>query len=125
MTTAELTAPTTIEICWALGVAPTRKPVLRSCEVVPPLDDAMQTIAAIDSAGTGYCSRTQPRRTKIRQVISSVAIVIPEIGFDDEPISPVSRELTVTNRKPNTRIMTAPATRPGRFVGIKFDAAIA
>ena len=26
---------------------------------------------------------------------------MPEIGFDDEPISPVIRELTVTNRKPN------------------------
>ena len=32
---------------------------------------------------------TQPIRKKIRQVSSSVAIVMPEIGFDDEPISPV------------------------------------
>ena len=30
----------------ARGVAPTRKPVFRSCEVVPPFDAAMQTIAA-------------------------------------------------------------------------------
>ena len=35
---------------------------------------------------------------------SSVATVMPEIGFDDEPISPVSREETVTNRKPSTTI---------------------
>ena len=27
-------------------------------------------------------------------------MVIPEIGLDDEPITPVIRELTVTNRKP-------------------------
>ena len=33
---------------------------------------------------------------------SSVATVIPEIGFDDEPISPVSRDETVTNRKPKS-----------------------
>ena len=31
---------------------------------------------------------------------SSVATVMPEIGFDDEPISPVRREHTVTNKKP-------------------------
>ena len=35
-------------------------------------------------------------------------MVMPEIGFEEEPISPVSREETVTNRNPNTRIMTAP-----------------
>ena len=35
-------------------------------------------------------------------------MVMPEIGFDDEPTSPVRRDETVTNRKPNSRIMTAP-----------------
>ncbi len=35
-----------------LGVLPTRNPVFRSCEVVPPLDAAMQTIAPTDSAVT-------------------------------------------------------------------------
>ena len=33
---------------------------------------------------------------------------MPEIGFDDEPISPVRREETVTNRKPNSTIRIAP-----------------
>ncbi len=28
-------------------------------------------------------------------------MVIPEMGFDDDPTSPVSRLETVTNRKPN------------------------
>ena len=39
-------------ICWFRGVAPTRKPVFRSCDVVPPFDAAMQTIAPTDSAVT-------------------------------------------------------------------------
>ncbi len=33
---------------------------------------------------------------------------MPEIGFEEEPISPVSREETVANRKPNIRINNAP-----------------
>ena len=51
-TTAETSAPMTIAICWFRGVAPSRKPVLRSCDVVPPLDEAMQTIAPTESAVT-------------------------------------------------------------------------
>src|SRR4051812_46118550 len=115
MTRAEVRAPTKIAICWAEGVAPTREPVLRSCEVVPPFDDAMQTIPAIDRAARRYSGPTQPRTTKIAQVKRSVAIVMPEIGFDDEPSSPVIRELTVTNRNPNRTIIAAPATRPTMF----------
>ena len=42
---------------------------------------------------------------------SSVATVMPEIGFDDEPISPVSRDDTVTNRKPRMTISSAPTMR--------------
>ena len=41
------------------------------------------------------------------QVSSRVAMVMPEMGLDDEPTSPVRREDTVTNRKPNTRISNA------------------
>jgi hypothetical protein len=52
ITSAEVRAPTRIESCCALGVAPTRNPVLRSCEVVPPLEAAMQTTPAIDSAAS-------------------------------------------------------------------------
>ena len=43
-----------------------------------------------------------------RQVSSRVATVIPEIGLEDEPISPVRRDETVTNRKPKATISTAP-----------------
>ncbi len=41
-----------------------------------------------------------------RQVMSSVATVMPEMGFEDEPISPVSREDTVTKRKPRITMRT-------------------
>ncbi len=40
-------------------------------------------------------SPVQPRATKSRQVRISVAIVMPEIGFDEEPIRPVMRDDTV------------------------------
>ena len=44
-----------------------------------------------------------------------MATVIPEIGFDDDPTSPVSREETVTNRKPKATINMAPTMLPRRF----------
>ena len=125
MNRAEIKAPTRIEICCFQGVAPTRKPVFRSCEVVPPFDDAMQTIPAIESAVIRYSGPTQPSNTKIRHVSKSVAIVMPEIGLDDEPITPVIRELTVTNTKPNNTIMPRADQPAGRSVGIRCDAATA
>ena len=42
----------------------------------------------------------------------SVAMVIPEIGFDEEPMSPVMRDDTVAKKKPKTRISTAARTLP-------------
>src|SRR2546421_12652865 len=107
-TTADARAPTRIAICWYFGVEPTRKPVLRSCEVVPPFDAAIQTIPPIESAVTKYGGAVQPMIRNTRHVRSSVATVIPEIGFEDEPISPVNRDDTVTNRKPNATISSAP-----------------
>ena len=54
-----------------------------------------------------------PKTRKIRHVSSSVAMVMPEIGLLDEPTSPVSRDETVTNRNPNSRIITAPSMPHG------------
>ena len=42
----------------------------------------------------------------------SVAIVMPEIGFDDDPISPVMRDDTVTKKKPNTSSRNAARKLP-------------
>ncbi len=40
-------------------------------------------------------------------VMISVAIVMPEIGFDELPMSPVMRDDTVTKKKANTTIRIA------------------
>src|SRR5256885_15891687 len=86
-----------------------RKPVFKSCEVEPPLEDAMQTTAPTDRAVTKYSGPVQPTSRKIKHVSSNVATVMPEIGFDEEPISPVSRDETVTNKNPKTTINSAPS----------------
>ena len=55
--------------------------------------------------------------TKIEQVRISVAMVIPEIGFDEVPMRPVMREDTVAKKKPKIRMRTAASGLPyvGRF----------
>src|SRR5581483_12421841 len=108
-TSAEESDPTRMAICCRDGVAPIRYPVLRSCEVGPPLEMATQATAAMLNAATLYGGVTQPSAKKISEVIRSVATVIPEMGFDELPTSPVSRELTVTKRNPSTRMSTAPS----------------
>src|SRR6266851_8296735 len=70
----------------------------------------MQTMAATDSAATLYGADTQPKAKKISETIKSVATVMPEMGFDELPTSPVRRELTVTKRNPSTRMSSAPST---------------
>ncbi len=45
--------------------------------------------------------------TKIVQVRISVAIVMPEIGFDELPMRPVIRDDTVTKKKPKTTMRMA------------------
>src|SRR5688572_31104543 len=90
-TNADASAPIRMATCCRHGVPPTQNPVFRSCEVVPPFEAAMQTIPPIDSAVTKKGSgAVQPSIRKTRQVSSKVATVIPEIGFEDEPISPVN-----------------------------------
>src|SRR2546425_6048946 len=98
---ADTNAPTRIAICWYFGVEPTRNPVFRSCEVVPPFEAAIQTMPPIESAVTKYGGAVHPMIRNTRHVKSNVATVIPEIGLEDEPTSPVRREETVTKRKPN------------------------
>src|SRR2546423_7919577 len=109
-TRAEANAPQRMAICCREGVAPTRYPVLRSGEVLPPLEMATQTTAATLKAAILYGGVTHPRAKKMSEVISNVATVMPEMGFDELPTSPVRRELTVTKRKPSTRMSSAPST---------------
>src|SRR5437879_332722 len=96
MTRAEVNAPTRMAYCCGFGVAPMRNPVLRSCDVVPPLEEAMHTTDATVNAVSMAACPVCPMTKKMTQVNSKVAMVMPEIGFDEEPISPVRREDTVT-----------------------------
>src|SRR5437588_6522254 len=107
-TRAEANAPQRMAICCREGVAPTRYPVLRSWEVLPPLEMATQTTAATLKAAILYGGVTHPRAKKMSEVISSVATVMPEMGFDELPTSPVKRELTVTKRNPRIRMRNEP-----------------
>src|SRR5262249_31419611 len=70
----------------------------------------MHATAAMLNAATLYGGETQPSAKKMLETIRSVATVMPEIGFDELPTSPVSRELTVTKRKPRTSKSSAPRT---------------
>ena len=46
----EASTPRKSPFCCAEGVAPTRKPVFRSCDVLPALAAAMQTVPPMVSA---------------------------------------------------------------------------
>src|SRR3954453_6080099 len=99
-----------------MGVAPTRYPVFRSCDVPPACAAAMHTMAPTQIAIGEYVSPVQPSATKIEQVRISVAIVMPEIGFDEVPMRPVMRDETVTNRKP--KMITRMPARKLPCIGI-------
>ena len=110
MTRAEVSAPTRMAHCCHFGRGADQVAgleVLRCGAAVGRRDADHRRRPTAPSAGRPGSS--SPAATKIRQVSSSVATVMPEIGLDDEPISPVSRDDTVTNRKPNSTIRTAPS----------------
>src|SRR5260370_33679931 len=69
----------------------------------------MRTTAAMLKAATLYGAEVQPSAKKMSEVIRSVATVMREMGLEEEPTSPVRRELTVTKRNPKTRMSSAPS----------------
>ena len=107
MSSADVVTPKRSPICWRAGVAPTMYPVLRSCDVAPATAAATQTTPPIVSASTRCSTPVHPIARKISAVSSTVATVIPEIGFDDAPICPVMRLETVTNRNAKPTASTA------------------
>ena len=62
----------------------------------------MHTTAPTQSATGEYQSPVQPSATKIVQVRINVAMVIPETGFEEDPIRPTMRDETVTKKNPKT-----------------------
>src|SRR5437762_1588653 len=76
-------APMNCPNCWRAGVAPTRNPVFKSCEMSPAFDAATQTTVPtvrIAARADGSC---QPHSTKMTETPSSVTSVIAEVGFDE------------------------------------------
>ncbi len=60
----------------------------------------MHTTPPMVMASAPNAGAVQPFTRKIAEVAISVAIVIPETGFEELPISPTMREETVTKRNP-------------------------
>ena len=94
MEKTETSTPTSSASCCARGVAPTRKPVFKSCDVLPALAEAMQTTPPMLMASAAKAAPVQCSTRKTAQVAIRVAMAMPEIGFEDVPMSPVMREET-------------------------------
>src|SRR3954462_7192776 len=93
-------APMNCPNCWRAGVAPTRNPVFRSCEMSPAFDAAMQTTVPTVRIAARADGAFQPNSTKITETPSSVTSVIADVGFDETPIRPTMREDTTTKQMP-------------------------
>src|SRR6185312_16689222 len=100
--TTETVTPTISAICCLAGVAPTRKPVFKSCDVLPALAEAMQTTPPIVMARAENAVAVQPITRNMAQVAMSVAMAMPEIGFDELTMKPVMRDETATNKNAKT-----------------------
>src|SRR3954447_6158837 len=125
-------APMNCPNCCRAGVAPTRKPVFRSCEMSPAFDAAMQTTVPtvrIAARADGSC---QPRSTNTTETPSSVTSVIAEVGFEETPIKPTMRDDTTTKQTPKIATAIAairrgtsdilPASRPGTATRVTMTA---
>ena len=116
---AERAAPIIMAICWSLGRRAQQETGLQILRSRPAVGSRHANDAPHGKRGDVILAGpSSPRPKKSDRSIDSVATVIPEIGLEDEPISPVRREETVTKRKPNRRIRTRrgvhvqPARRP-------------
>src|SRR3954447_12546273 len=93
-------APRNWPNCCFAGVAPTRNPVFKSCEMSPAFDAAMQTTVPTVRMAARADGSFQPHSTKMTETPRSVTSVIAEVGFDDTPIRPTMRDDTTTNATP-------------------------
>src|SRR3954452_21196344 len=105
-------APRNWPNCCLAGVAPTRNPVFKSCEMSPAFDAAMQTTVPTVRIAARADGSVQPHSTKTTEAPRSVTSVIAEVGFDETPISPTMRDETTTKQTPKIATPSA-ATRRG------------
>src|SRR6266699_2710257 len=120
MAKADANTPIRKPTCCRHGVAPTMKPVLRSCDVAPALAAAVETMAPTTRAAVWYAIPDQPTDTNSMHVPMIVAMVIPLIGLLVVPIIPTMRDDTVTKKKPKMMIRTESRRLLGKCVGRPF-----
>src|SRR3954465_3231859 len=104
-------APRSCPSCCFPGVAPTRYPVLRSCEMSPALDAAMATTVPTVNTAAFAPVAVQPISANTVATPSSVTSVMPEVGCDETPTSPTMRAATATKSTPNTATPSAQTAR--------------
>src|SRR5258707_15574988 len=76
----ETMTPIMMAICCFQGVAAMRWPVLRSCEVSPAFEAAMQTTPPMGMGRAAEAGAVQPLTRKMAAVAISVAMVMAETG---------------------------------------------
>ena len=109
----DTTTPIISPICCFLGVAPSRYPVFRSCDVSPAIAATIQITDPIAIAAVIPSIPVLPLALIDIVAIRSVAIAIPETGLLELPTRPTIREDTVAKKKPNTTIIAAPSNVTG------------
>src|SRR5690606_25894262 len=95
--TAGTTVATIVAICWRAGVAPTMRPVFRSCATSPAAQVAQQTTPAIPSVASTADSPEMPTPSITAAENSSATMVMPDTGEVDDPTSPAMYVATATN----------------------------
>src|SRR5210317_2087306 len=109
--TAEVRTPISSAVCCRRGVATSRKPVLRSCDVSPDIDAAIATTQPTVNAAALPIVSVQPNSRNMEAVPSNAAIVMPLVGLLVTPTRPTIRDATVTKKKANTTTQIAAAVR--------------
>ena len=83
-----MATPTSCAYCCILGVAPTSRPVFKSCDVSPAVAAAQQTMLATPSAPSTPALPDIPRMRSTSEENIRAQIVMPETGLFDEPTKP-------------------------------------
>src|SRR6185503_15164200 len=104
-------APMNCPNCCLAGVAPTRYPVFRSCEMSPAFEAAMQTTVPTVRIAARAEGSVQPQATKTIETPRSVTSVIADVGFDETPMSPTKRDDTTTKQTPKIATPNAATSR--------------
>src|SRR5881396_1748716 len=104
-------APMNCPNCCLAGVAPTRNPVFRSCEMSPAFDAAMQTTVPTVRMAARADGSLHPQSTNTTETPRSVTSVIADVGFDETPIKPTMRDDTTTKQIPKMATPNAATSR--------------